>query len=233
MEKSVKVLRNLTCIRDCYYHGRLIYPDQKIYNSIVKVADNIKDNYFVTNHKNFPIVLIGILNGCIPFFAEFMKQLDINCEIDFCKINSWGEHTSHNERDKLIQIERRPTINVEGKYVLIVDDIMDTGGAIDVMYKWAYANKAAIVESVVLLDKPANRIATDNNGQLLTPTYAAIKNVPNKFLYGFGLDLKGHCRHFQDIFVLEETTDKELFETCIQHGKVVDYFDGAVPDFIK
>jgi hypoxanthine phosphoribosyltransferase len=150
------------------------------------------------NNKN-PLFLC-VLNGSFMFVADLMKKVNIDCNISFIKLTSYeGGMISSGTIKELIGINEK----VEGRTVVIVEDIVDTGETIEFISNQLKVLGAAEIKVVSLLFKP------EAYTKSITIDYTAIV-APNDFLVGYGLDYKGHGRNLSDIYVLDYIEDEKL-----------------------
>ena len=138
-----------------------------------------------------PLVL-GILRGSIPFMAELIKHIDCHLETDFMAASSYHGGTKSSGEVKLtLDIDTA----VNGRDVLIIEDIIDTGRTLKYL-KELLEHRGARVKIVTLLDKPEGRVVD------ITPDYYGFK-IPNEFVVGFGLDYEENYRNIPYVGVLK------------------------------
>ena len=143
------------------------------------------------NYQGKPTVFIGILKGSFMFMADLMRQVTIPLAMDFMAISSYGNNcTSGN-----ITVKKELSINIEGKHVIIVEDILDTGRTLTFLKEYLQARNPVSIETVVLLDKPARRQC---------PIYAEYVGfeIDNEFVVGYGLDYAELYRNLPYIGIL-------------------------------
>ncbi|MCR1809185.1 hypoxanthine phosphoribosyltransferase [Haploplasma modicum] len=140
-------------------------------------------------------VLVGLLKGCIPFLSDLSKEIDLPVETQYMIASSYHGTTTSSE----VHIKYDLEIPIEGKHILLVEDIVDTGQTINAIIKLLKNRKAASIEVVTLLNK------VDNNN--LKPKYIGF-TIPNKFVVGYGLDFQEKYRNLPYIGVLK----KELYD---------------------
>ncbi|MFI5203544.1 MAG: hypoxanthine phosphoribosyltransferase [Flavobacteriales bacterium] len=162
-------------------------PFDEIQRSIGVVASRINHDY-----KGKKPLLVAVLNGSFMFAAELMKQLDIECEISFVKLASYHGVTSGGSVTELIGLSE----SSEGRDVIIVEDIVDTGLTIEKVMDVFVNRKCNSVKVASLLFKPEAYKGKK------TIDYVAIE-IPNKFIVGFGLDYNGIGRNLKDIYQLK------------------------------
>ncbi len=139
-------------------------------------------------------IFIGVLNGAFMFMADLLREVSIDCEVDFMKLSSYGdEKVSSGKVDEL----KRVDADLKGRHVIIVEDIVDTGLSMDYMLKRLGAQEPASLRVAVLLHKHE---ATKADLKL---DYVAFK-IPNLFVIGYGLDYGQLARNLKEIFILDE-----------------------------
>lgn len=137
-------------------------------------------------------MFLGLLKGCIPFMSDLLKHVTIDCMIDYMKVSSYDGTSS---TGNIVVKSVMPM--VEGKDIILVDDILDTGRTLDAVRKLLIKNGAKSVTLCVLLDKPEGRVVD------ITPAYVG-GLVPNEFVVGYGLDYNEKYRNLPYIGVLKE-----------------------------
>lgn len=162
---------------------------EKIASAIDAVAEKINADF--QGCTDVP-VLLCVLNGSIMFMGELMKRLNFNCQIISTKLTSY-EGTSTTGRVKQAM---GLTSSIEGRRVIIVEDIVDTGNTIVELKEILKENKAAESKICTLLLKP------DAYKKDIKIDYVAME-IPNDFIVGFGLDYDELGRNFKDIYTLD------------------------------
>ena len=125
-----------------------------------------------------PLVLIGILKGSIMLMADLARKLEQDVIMDFMDVSSYGDSDTSSGEIKILKDLEYP---IEGKNVIIIEDIVDTGTTMNYLLKYLRAKNPASLKLCALLDKPENRkfdVKTDYIGF----------EIPNKFVVGYGLD---------------------------------------------
>ncbi|RYE29499.1 MAG: hypoxanthine phosphoribosyltransferase [Sphingobacteriaceae bacterium] len=135
-------------------------------------------------------VLIGVLNGCFLFMADLVKHLSIPCEIAFMKVSSYHGGM---ESKRVITEDYDLKMDVSGRHLIIVEDIVDTGNTMRFISDKLAARNPASVNIATLLYKP------DAMEQDLELKYVAFE-IENKFVVGYGLDYKGLGRNLNEIY---------------------------------
>lgn len=158
--------------------------------AIDAVADRINADF--KDCSDIPILLC-VLNGSIMYMAELMKRLDFNVQVVSIKLSSYTGTSSTGEVRQVTGL----TAPVEGRRVIVVEDIVDTGNTIVNLKQLLVDKGASDVKIATLLLKP--EIYTKD----LKLDYVAME-IPNKFIVGFGLDYDELGRNYKDIYVLDE-----------------------------
>ena len=158
-----------------------------IVNSLAK---KIEKDY---NGKEF--IMVGLLKGSVAFMADLMKKIDLDFSIDFMVASSYGSGTESSGKIKIISDLTQP---VEGKDVLIVEDIVDSGNTLNFICNYLVTKGAKDVRVVTLCDKPARRKVP------FTPDYVGTE-IPDEFIVGYGLDYDEKYRNLPYIGILKRS----------------------------
>ena len=163
-------------------------PEQEILTRVKAVADKIN-----TDMAGKKPLLLAVLNGSFMFAADLMRYITIPCEISFVKLASYEGTTSTGKVKEVIGLNE----DICGREVIIVEDIVDTGGTISEL-KRILAEKGAVESKVcTMLLKPD----VYKGKEVLD--YVAME-IPNRFIVGFGLDYNELGRNLKDIYILDE-----------------------------
>lgn len=141
--------------------------------------------------KGKELVVLGILNGSFVFMADLCRLIDLQILTAFIKISSYSGTESSGKVRSILGLEE----NIEGKCVLVVEDIVDTGISMDYLIKALSEYKPAKISIVTLLHKP------DSFQFNYALDYVGFE-IPNKFVVGYGLDYDGLGRNLPDIYQL-------------------------------
>ena len=141
-------------------------------------------------------LLVCVLNGAFPFASELFMNLDTDAEIAFIRLKSYEGTSSTGTVKEVMGL----TENVEGRPVILVEDIIDTGQTIKRLVDTLEAKKPASIKIATLLFKPES-LQCD-----VKPDYVGFA-IPPKFIIGYGLDLDGLARNLRDIYVLKKSAD--------------------------
>ncbi len=145
-------------------------------------------------------IFICVLNGAFMVFADLIRQITIDCEVDFLKLSSYGEKKISSGQVELI---KDLNCEVEGRNIVLVEDIVDTGISVDFMKKWIGQKNPKSLRIVSLLHKPAQTKIHH------TIDYVGFTIEP-RFVIGFGLDFAQKGRNLPSIHILAGQHDGEL-----------------------
>lgn len=168
----------------------ILYDESQIQAKIQELADQLKAEL---RDKN-PLV-ICILKGAFIFMSDLVKRLDFPLEIDFMDVSSYGQST---QSSGIVKIVKDLDASVEGRDVLIVEDIIDSGLTLSYLVNVFKGRKANSVSIVTLFDKPEGRkveLNADYTGFIL----------PNSFVVGYGLDYAEKYRNLPYIGILKKS----------------------------
>ena len=162
--------------------------EEEISKQISFLADKINSEY-----QGKEVIFIAILNGAFMFASDLIKLITISCEISFVKVSSYNGTSSKGRVDELIGLNA----NIEGKHVIILEDIVDSGITIDKIKTLMSTEDPASVKVCTLLYKPTAFLGKKE------PDYIGF-SIPNKFVVGFGLDYNEKGRNLREIYQLKE-----------------------------
>lgn len=168
---------------------KILITEEQIRAKVSKMARTISEKY-----RNRELLVLIVLKGAFVFAADLLRKLDgVDVRCDFIKASSYGLST---ESSGKVKIELIPSLEIGGKDVLIVDDILDTGLTISEIKKWVEEKGARSCEVCVFLDKPERRKVP------FEADYVGFK-IPNHFVVGYGMDCGEKHRHYPFVAVLE------------------------------
>ena len=168
----------------------VLYNRQQINAVVRRLAREITRDYA----GKTPLV-IGVLKGSFIFVSDLVRKLDFPLEIEFIRLASYGSSQISSGRVSMIS---DTGISIEGRHVLVVEDIVDTGLSLAFLMDYLSEGKPASVKLCSLLDKPSRRQSD------VKISYCGL-TVPDKFLVGYGLDCNEQYRNLADICVIEES----------------------------
>ncbi len=168
---------------------KVMIPAARIDEVVEAVAERINRDYA---GKETPIFL-GVLNGSFMFFSDLIKKIEFNSEISFVKLASYAGTASTGEVRSLIGLNG----SIEGRHIIVVEDIVDTGESIAHMVAELTKHRPASVEICTLFFKPASY-------RKQIPIRYASMEIGNAFIVGYGLDYDQLGRSLKDIYVVTE-----------------------------
>lgn len=160
--------------------------EDKILKEVSRVADEINRDLAGTE----PLFL-SVLNGSFMFTADLMKRIKFPCDISFVKLASYQGTSSSGKVKELVGLNE----NIEGRTVVIVEDIIDTGFTMKGLVETLRSKNPKDIRIATLLVKP------DKLQVKLDIDYVAM-NIPNDFIVGYGLDYDGKGRNYRDIYTV-------------------------------
>jgi hypoxanthine phosphoribosyltransferase len=143
------------------------------------------------------LLLIGVLKGAVFFLADLMRHIDIPCEVDFMAVSSYGSAT---DSSGVVRILKDLDTPIEGRNVLIVEDIVDSGLTLQYLMRTLEARGPASIEVCALLTKPERR-------KVETPARYVGFEIPDKFAIGYGLDYAERYRNLPYVATLTGIAD--------------------------
>ncbi|WP_118826720.1 hypoxanthine phosphoribosyltransferase [Salinibacter ruber] len=162
---------------------------ERIKKRVAEMGQTIARDYATTTP-----ILVSVLNGAFMYTADLMRAIDTDCEIDFIKLSSYGdEKVSSGEVRELKSVDAE----LEGRDVLVVEDIVDTGLSMEFIKRRLAEYNPASLRVSTLLHKPT---ATEPD---LTLDYVGFR-IPDLFVIGYGLDYGQLARNLSDIYILDE-----------------------------
>ena len=167
---------------------KVLITEEEIKKKCRELGEKISHDY----EGKVPVV-IGLLKGSIPFMAELIKYITIDCEMEYMAVASYSGTESMGDVRILKDLDR----SIKGCHVLVVEDIVDTGKTLEKVKELLYSKGAADVKVVSLLDKPERRIVD------IEAEYVGF-TIPNEFVVGFGLDYNQKLRNLPFVGVLKE-----------------------------
>lgn len=167
---------------------RVLLSEEQIRARIQELGQQLTADY---REKN-PI-FVGILKGVVVFFADMIRAVPIDCQIDFMAVSSYGGST---ESTGTIRVKKDLSADIEGRHVVILEDILDTGLTLRHTVDYLMTKRPASLKICTLLDKPDRRKAE------IQADYIGF-TVPNLFVVGYGLDFDERYRNLPYIGVLK------------------------------
>ncbi len=145
-------------------------------------------------YKGLNPLCICVLKGAVPFMADLIREMSIPIEVDFMAVSSYGNSTTSSG---VVRIIKDLETSVEGRHVLIVEDIIDSGLTLGYLVDLLKGRNAASVKIITMLDKPERRKVD------LRPDYSGF-TIPDAFVVGYGLDYAEKYRNLPYIGILKK-----------------------------
>ena len=145
-----------------------------------------------SDYEGRDLLLVGVLKGAIFFMADLMRHITVPCEVDFMAISSYGDST---DTSGIVRILKDLDINIEGRDVLVVEDIIDSGLTLSYLMRNLESREPASLEVCALMTKPSRR-------QIDVPVRYIGFEIPDRFVVGYGLDLAERYRNLPYVAVL-------------------------------
>jgi hypoxanthine phosphoribosyltransferase len=167
--------------------GDILVQRDDLEHRVRELADEISRDY-----ADKELLLIGVLKGAVFFLADLMRQLEVHCEVDFMAVSSYGAST---DSSGVVRILKDLDAPIEGRDVLIVEDIVDSGLTLSYLFRMLRARGPASLEVCALLTKPDRR-------EIDLPIRYVGFEIPNRFAIGYGLDYAERYRNLPYVAVL-------------------------------
>ncbi len=168
--------------------GEVLFSEEKIASIVRNMGRQISEDYVGKN-----LFMVSVLKGSLVFMADLMRAVTIPCSIDFLSVSSYGNGTASSGE---VRILKDLDCSLEGKDLLIVEDILDSGMTLSFLLKTLSARNPASIRLCTFLDKPERRRVD------IRPDYVGAE-VPDKFIVGYGLDYAEKYRNLPYIGVLK------------------------------
>ncbi len=168
----------------------VLFSEKEIENIVNILANQIEKDY---NNKDF--IMVGLLKGSVAFMADLMKKINLDFSIDFMVVSSYGGGTQSTGR---VNVLKDISQSVEGREILIVEDIIDSGNTLNFIKKYLTVKGAKSIKLCTLFDKPDRRTAD------ITVDYVGMK-IPDVFIVGYGLDYDEKYRNLPYVGVLKSS----------------------------
>ena len=173
--------------KDC---ERILISEAELKAMVKDIAAKISKDY-----KDKNLLLVGLLKGSVVFMADLMKELEVDCKIDFIRVSSYGSGTESSGRGNIVKDVSQP---VDGMDVLIVEDIIDSGNTLNFILKYFEAKGVNSVKICTLLSKPDRRVVE-------IPVDYIGAEIPDEFVIGYGLDYAENYRSLPYVGILKRS----------------------------
>jgi hypoxanthine phosphoribosyltransferase len=165
----------------------ILFSRQQIAERVAEMGAQITSDL-----KGEKLVMVGVLKGAAPFLADLARAVQADATFDFVATSSYGQGQRSSGAVKLIKDLDEP---IEGKNVLVVEDILDTGLTLSYLRKLFLQQHPKTLRIATLLDKPSRRL------EKIQPDYVGF-SIPNLFVIGYGMDYAEHYRNLPDICIM-------------------------------
>jgi len=178
--------------------SEILIDEETLHARISELGAQVSDDY-----RGEDLLLIGVLKGAIFFMADLMRSIEIPCEVDFMAISSYGAGI---DSSGVVRILKDLDVSIEGRNVLVVEDIIDSGLTLSYLLRNLEAREPASLEVCALLTKPERR---END---VVCRYVGFE-IPNRFVIGYGLDFAERYRNLPFVGVLRDELAAQAEDT--------------------
>ena len=169
--------------------GKILVQQDELAHRVHQLGEEISRDY-----AGRDLFLIGVLKGAVFFLSDLMRHIDVPCELDFMAVASYGSST---DSSGVVRILKDLDAPIEGREVLIVEDIVDSGLTLSYLLRTLNARNPATLEVCALLTKPERR-------KVELPIRYVGFEIPNRFAIGYGLDHAERYRNLPYVAVLSD-----------------------------
>ena len=166
---------------------KVLIGEAEIEAAVARIARQITDDY-----RDKDPIFVGVLKGCFIFMADLMRHVEVPCAMDFMAVSSYSGTSSTGA----VKINKDLGQDIEGRHVIIVEDILDSGVTLSYLKHYLMGRNPASIRIATLLDKPSRRKAE------VFADYSCFE-VPDAFVVGYGLDYNEQYRNLPYIGVLK------------------------------
>lgn len=169
--------------------AEILLTKEQLQKKVEELGKIVSEEY-----KGLNPVCICVLKGAVPFMADLIREMTIPIEVDFMAVSSYGNSTTSSG---VVRIIKDLETSIEGRHVLIVEDIIDSGLTLGYLVDLLKGRNAASVKIITMLDKPERRKVD------LRPDYSGF-TIPDAFVVGYGLDYAEKYRNLPYIGILKK-----------------------------
>ena len=166
---------------------RILISEEELQEKVSEMGRKISRDF-----KDKDPIFVGVLKGCFIFMADLMRYVDISCSMDFTAVSSYSGTSSTGA----VKINKDLGEDIEGRHLIIVEDILDSGVTLSYLKQYLMVRKPASITIATLMDKPARRKAD------IYADYSCFE-IPDAFVVGYGLDYNERYRNLPYIGVLK------------------------------
>ena len=171
--------------------GEILVQRDELAHRVRELGERLSADY-----AGRDLLLIGVLKGAVFFLSDLMRHLEVPCEVDFMAVASYGSST---DSSGVVRILKDLDVSIEGREVVIVEDIVDSGLTLSYLLRTLRARDPASLEVCALLTKPERR-------KIDLPIRYVGFEIPNRFVIGYGLDHAERFRNLPYVAVLNEAS---------------------------
>lgn len=171
---------------------RVLIDENELENIIARLGKRISEDY-----KDKNLLLVCVLKGSVVTMADLMRKITIPCDIEFMVVSSYGSGT---KSSGVVKIVKDLDQSVEGRDILIVEDILDSGKTLSYLVTLLSSRHPSSIKICTLLDKPDRR-APDIS---IIPDYVGVQ-IPDEFVVGYGLDYNEKYRNLPFVGILKRS----------------------------
>lgn len=168
--------------------AHVLFSEEQLKTRVAEIAAQIDRDY-----QGKEPLLIGVLRGSFIFIADLMRAITLPCTVDFMAVSSYGAGTTSSGQVKIV---KDLSEHIEGKDVIVVEDILDSGNTLSYLLKYLQGRKPASIKLCALLDKPDRRVKP------VEVDYCGY-SIPDEFVVGYGLDYDERYRNLPYLGVLK------------------------------
>lgn len=166
---------------------RILISEEELQSKVSEMGKQISRDF-----QGKDPIFVGVLKGCFIFMADLMRYVDISCSMDFMSVSSYSGTSSTGA----VKINKDLGEDIEGRHLIIVEDILDSGVTLSYLKQYLMVRKPASITIATLMDKPARRKAD------IHADYSCFE-IPDAFVVGYGLDYNERYRNLPYIGVLK------------------------------
>ena len=167
---------------------RVLFSEEELDRRVSEIAAEINRDY-----AGKEPMLISVLRGSFVFMADLIRKIEVPCTVDFMSVSSYGRGTTSSGQ---VQITKDLSDDIEGKDIIVVEDILDSGNTLSYLLQLLQARKPASMKLCTLLDKPDRRVKE------VHVDYSGF-TIPDEFVVGYGLDYAEKYRNLPYIGILK------------------------------
>ena len=167
---------------------KVLFTEEQLQANVRELGARITEDY-----RGKTPLFLGVLKGCFVFMSDLVRSVNVQCTMEFMAVSSYGNGTSSTGA---VKITRDLANNIEGRHLILVEDILDSGMTLNYLREYLGNQNPASIRIVALLDKPSRRKAD------IHPDYFGF-TVPDEFVVGYGLDYAERYRNLPYIGILK------------------------------